>query len=59
MPPRYDDPFRNLIANCIRIRASTAEIVDRIRVSSSLVRRYYKNIELFSVHNPTPHLISH
>jgi hypothetical protein len=30
MPPRYDDPFRNLIANCIRAGASTAEIVDRI-----------------------------
>ena len=49
---RYDNSFRQLIANCINSGGTTAEIVDRLQVSDRTVQRYRKNIALFGIHNP-------
>ena len=50
---RYDNSFRQLIANCINSGGTMAEIVDRLQVSDWTVQRYCKNIVLFSIHNPS------
>ena len=57
--PLYDDRFRQLIANSITAGASTAEIVDHLRVSRRSVQNYRRNIDAFGVHNPPPANVPH
>ena len=59
MAPRYDSSFRQLVANCIEDGGSTAEIVDRLQVSTSLVQRYRNAIKAFGTHDPPPMSLSH
>ena len=49
---RYDNSFRQLIANYINSGSTTAKIVNHLQVSDRTVQQYRKNIALFSIHNP-------
>ena len=57
--PLYDDRFRKLIATNIACGASTAEIVDALKVSKWTVNNYRRNIDAFGVPVPPPSTTPH
>lgn len=53
-PPRYDNSFRQLVADLIQQGLSAQEIASDLFISDRTVQRYRKNLEGFGTHAPAP-----